>query len=196
MPLKRLVLYRGAVLAAATLLSACSTFMPESGQPTAGSDTVTLGCYWRFRLSAIDECHVSSVDGQRPAVSQFANLKTELAPGHHWIEIRIQHTVGFGGTMDVCAFEHDFLAGHHYRILPRSFSVDGQRPWRFAKPLYTASVDLEETAPDAKATVHRPALTCSTGGSLCRTTSDCAHHPDAVCLPQPGHVYGKCGFKR
>lgn len=129
MLLKPLALYRiVAVFTAGALLSACATFVPSTGQAKSESETVTLNCYWRFQLQAIDECHVSSVDGQRPGASQFASLKTELAPGRRWVELKMQHTVGFGGTMDVCAFEHDFVAGHHYRILPQSSSAGGRRP--------------------------------------------------------------------
>jgi len=141
-------------LAATTgaVLSACSTFVPVpvpvpvTGEPWSASETVTLECSWRFSGLAIDECHVSSVDGQRPGVSQFASLKTELAPGTHWVEFRIQHAVGFGGTLDVCAFEHAFLAGHRYRLLAHRFSADSKGPRKYAR-LYTGSVDFEDTQP-------------------------------------------------
>lgn len=178
-------------LTAGALLSACSTFVPSPVEREPGADTVTLECSWRFRLSAVDECHVSSVDGQRPGVSQFASLKTELVPGQHWVEFRIQHAVGFGGTLDVCAFEHDFLAGHRYRFLAHSFQADSKRLRKYAM-LYTGAIDLEQTRPDGTVNVLRPALTCSAAAPLCRTASDCTSDRDMVCQSQPGYAYGVC----
>lgn len=192
MLLKRLIAYKTlTAMTAGALLSACGTFVPGTGEREAAVETATLECFWRFSVLAVDECHVSSVDGQRPGVSQFASLKTELAPGQHWVEFRIQHAVGFGGTLDVCALEHAFLAGHRYRFLAHSFRADGKRPRKYAT-LYTGSIDLEQTQPDGTIAVLRPALTCSVAVALCRTASDCATDRDMVCQSQPGQTYGVC----
>ena len=193
LPLERLLSRLTLAAITGAVLSACSTFVsaPVTGEPSSASETVTLECSWRFSGFAVDECHVSSVDGQRPGVSQFASLKTELAPGTHWVEFRIQHAVGFGGTLDVCAFEHVFLAGHRYRLLAHRFSADSKGPRKYAR-LYTGSVDFEDTQPDGTVAVLRPALTCSVMVPLCRTDSDCPADREMACQHEPGQAYGVC----
>lgn len=163
--------------------------MPEA-------EAVTLKCYWRYYFLAMDECHVSAVDGHRTGALDFANMTARFAPGRRWIEFEMEYYFGGGGgTTDVCAFEHDFLAGHRYRILAHSFKTRTGSLQKRSTTLYGGSIDLEETGPDGEEVVHRPALTCSSGGSLCRTAADCVPHPDIVCQTQPDHPYGRCGIR-
>ena len=64
MPLKRLTLPKTlAVLFAGVLVSACGTFVTNTGQPLSEAEGVNLNCYWRYYFLAIEECHVSAVDG-------------------------------------------------------------------------------------------------------------------------------------
>jgi hypothetical protein len=88
-----------------------------------------------------------------------------------------------------------FSRGHRYQIVAHSFKPNIGWLQKHTTALYTGSIDLEETRPDGTVVVHHPALTCSFGGSLCRTTADCVPHPDIVCQPEPGYPYGRCGFK-
>jgi len=134
--------------------------------------------------------------GKRPGALQFANVTAEFAPGHRWVEFEMERYFGGGGgTSDICAFEHDFLAGHRYQIFAHSLKPNIRWLQKHAATLYSGSIELEETRPDGTVIVHRPALACNFGGSLCRTTADCVPHPDIVCQPQPGYPNGRCGFK-
>lgn len=185
-----------AVAIASALVSGCGTFISPAAEGLPAAERVTLQCYWRYYFAYIDECHVTSVDGHRPGALQFANITTELAPGRRWVEFGIERYFGGGGGVtDVCAFEHDFLAGHRYRIVAHTIKRDVGWLQRFEMALYTASIELEATPPDGAVVIHRPALTCAMGGSLCRTTADCVPHPDIVCTPAPGHAYGICGSR-
>jgi hypothetical protein len=197
MPLKFLTPVKTlAAILAGALVSACGTFVVNTGHPLSEAEAVTLKCFWRYYFVSIDECHVSAVDGHRPGALQFANITAQFPPGHRWVEFEMERYFGGGGgTTDVCAFEHDFLAGHRYQIVAHSFKPNIAWLQKHTTTLYTGSIDLEETRADGSVVVHRPALICSFGGSLCRTTADCVPHPDIICQPQPGYPYGRCGFK-
>jgi len=181
---------------ASVLAGGCGTFVSPAAERLPEAERVTLQCYWRFYGVYIGACHVSSVDGRRTGVLDAANITTKLAPGHIWVEFSMEsYFGGGGGVTDVCAFEHDFLAGHRYRIVAHTIKRDVGWLRRFEIPLYTASIDLEATSPRGAIVIHRPALTCASSGSLCRTTADCEPHPNIVCTPVPGHAYGICGSR-
>lgn len=172
----------------------CGTFIvdPESARPDA--ERATLTCFWRFYFVYIEECHVSAVDGQRPGVLQFSSLTTRLMPGRHWVEFGLEsYFGGGGGTTDVCAFEHEFAAGHEYHLQAHSFEADVSWLQKHGNLLYSGSIAIEERGPGGETRTYRLPTSCSFGGgSLCRKTEDCNPHPDIVCQPQPGHPFGRC----
>lgn len=197
--MSRRLLKLPALFAAVTisaLAGGCGTFVSPAAEHLPEAERVTLQCYWRFYGVFIGECHVSSVDGYRTGALDFANITTELAPGHRWVEFGIEgYFGGGGGVTDVCAFEHDFLPGHRYRFLAHTFKRDAGWLQRLETRLYTASIHLEATSPSGAAMIQRPALTCVSGGSLCRTTADCVQHLNIECKPVSGHAYGVCGSR-
>lgn len=185
-----------AVLLTAALLPGCGTFVVQPAEPLPAAEVVTLECYWRHYLFYGEECHVSAVDGHRTGPTNLANLTAEFSAGRRWIEFRLaRYIIGVAGS-EVCAFEHDFAAGHRYRLLAHSFEAGVGWGQKLPAAAYTAAMTMEDSGPANERATHRLAATCIFGGgSLCRTSSDCAQHPDVVCRPLAGHAYGKCGFK-
>ena len=185
-----------AALFAAAILSGCGSFVVHQGERPPAAEAVTLECYWRHYLVYGEECHVSAVDGNRTGPANFANLSAEFGAGRRWIEFNLdRYIVGIAGS-EVCAFEHDFAAGHRYRLLAHSFEAGIGWGRKFGAAAYTGTMTMEQTGPAGERSTHELTLTCiADGGSLCRTSSDCAQHPDVVCRPLPGHPYGKCGIR-
>jgi hypothetical protein len=185
------------VLLIAALSPACSTFVAYPGASLPDEQVATVKCYSRYYFVYIAECHITAVDGRRPGLSQIMSLTSKLLPGHHWIEFGAeQYFGGGGGVTDVCAFDFDFEPNHEYQIQAHSLEFEVGWMAKRSLTLYKGSVILEVTSPAGKSQTQRVNTTCSFGGgSLCRQTSDCVPHPDIICVPQEGHVFGKCGFK-
>lgn len=178
----------------ALLAAGCGTFVvgPEGLREDAGHATIT--CFWRFYLVYIEECHVSAIDGRRPGPLQFSSLTTLVTPGPHWVEFGIERYFGGGGgTTDVCAFEHEFAAGHEYHLQAHSFEAGVSWLQKRQQRFYTGSIAVEERGAGIEPHTWRLPTICSGGGaSLCRKTEDCVPHPDIVCQSQPGQAYGRC----
>lgn len=190
---RRGLLASAAALFTAALLSGCGTFVVHPAQRPPAAQVVTIECYWRHYLVYGEECHVSAVDGHRTGPTDFANLSAEFSAGRRWIEFEIERYIAGVAAIEVCAFEHDFSAGHRYRLLAHSFEADAGWWQKRSVAAYTGTMTMEENSPAGERTTHMLATTCLFGGgSLCRTTSDCANHPDIVCKPLTGHAYGKC----
>lgn len=145
-----------------TLCSACGTFVAHSAPAGASDEIVELRCYWRYYFFYARECHITAVDGLRPGLGKFLNLAAELTPGRHSIEFVTDTTIPFLGVRhDYCNFEHDFRAGHRYRIVANSLEYD-QKKGGVANPaVNNASVELERSGPDGEASTQRIALFCS-----------------------------------
>jgi hypothetical protein len=179
------------------LCSACGTFVAHSVPTGSPDEIVDLRCYARYYFVYIEECHITSVDGLRPGLGQFANLGAELTPGRHWIEFEIERYFGgAGGTAQVCAFENDFSAGTRYRIVAHSLETDVTRIQQLDAALYGASIELAQSPPDGAPSTQRIELVCAPGGSLCRTAADCEPHTDKACQLHEGHAYGTCSLRQ
>ncbi|WP_374674158.1 hypothetical protein [Ideonella sp.] len=167
----------------------------DSAVPGAGA-AATLQCYWREYFVYSKECHITAVNGQRPTLRLWeSGVFTASVPlGRQWIEIEMQaFAFGGGGTTDVCAFEHNFLPGVHYRIRPGSeaFEISATQKHNPALAPYRGSLVIESASTEQAS--QRVDLSCTHGGgSLCRSTGDCVKHPNVRCERREGEAFGKC----
>jgi hypothetical protein len=143
------------------LCSACGTFVAHSVPAGAYDEIVDLRCYARYYFVYIEECHITSVDGLRPGLGKLLNLGAELSPGRHSVGFVTDTTISFLGVRhDYCTFEHDFRAGHRYRMVANSLEYD-QKGGVNNPAVNNASVELEQSGPDGAASTQRIALFCS-----------------------------------
>jgi hypothetical protein len=189
LPVEPLFCKRSALIGAAALCSACGTFVSRIAGSLPEAERVAVHCYWRSHFVCIGECHVTAVDVGRPGALRFANVTTGLAPGHRSVEFGIdRHAGGGGGTTDVCAFEHDLVAGHTFKAAPAGCG-GVQRPcirrpstWRRQPPrARPASIAPNSRAVRADPCAGRPRLRPA---------------PHIVCHPRAGHPCGTSGFRR
>lgn len=183
-------------LLVAAHVGGCATFSPDdSAVPGAGA-AATLQCYWREYIVYSKECHITAVNGQRPTLRLWESgvFTASVPPGRQWIEIEMQaFAFGGGGTTDVCAFEHDFLPGVHYKIRPGSeaFEISATQKHNPALAPYHGSLVIESASTEQAS--QRVDLSCTHGGgSLCRSTGDCVKHPNVRCERREGEAFGKC----
>jgi hypothetical protein len=166
---------------------------PELLDPAAGS--ATLHCYSRVYLVYLSSCSVTAVDGHRTTAREVFSLTTRLAPGTRWVEFQTQNYFGgSGGTSEVCAFTADFQEGREYQIKAHSLGLDPVPAGNpDLLPLQTGKIVVQSKASGGALDEVTVPVTCSHGGgSLCRSTSDCAASRSIGCVPQGSHAFGRC----
>lgn len=177
------------------LCAACGTFVAHGVPAGSPEEIIELRCHARWYLVYLEECHITSVDGQRPGIGQLANLGAELTPGRHWVEFEIERYFGGGGgTAQVCAFEYDFNAGSSYRIVAHSLEPDVDAIRQPGGRLHGATIEMERAPAGGEVSTARLPTVCAPSGSLCRTLADCQPHPDMACRMEAGHPYGSCSL--